>query len=122
MTQKIDFEEVIQKYKNFIFIVEGKKDSKALRDLGLNKVYKLNKVGTSLSQRIEDIINNINKKDVVCILTDLDKKGRHLYLIIQKEMQLRGIHLDSSFRDLLIRLNISHVEGLYSYVINHQID
>lgn len=120
MTQKIDFEEVIQKYKNFIFIVEGKKDSKALRYLGLNRVYELNEVGTSLSQRIENIIENIDKKDVVCILTDLDKKGRHLYLIIQKEMQSKGIHLDSSFRNLLLRLNISHIEGLYSYVMNHR--
>lgn len=119
MNISLSWQNIFSRYRNFVFIVEGKKDTAALNVLGFDRVYEIHQTGISIHERIEDIIRNIGKKDVVCILTDFDKKGKQLYFLIQREMQAYGIHLDSSLRNFLLRMNISHIEGLDSFVRNH---
>ena len=106
------------KRKNYLLIVEGDKDKKALEKIGLKNIFVINKTGVSLYSRIEEIKSMIGKKGKCVILTDFDKKGRKIYSIIKEELLKDGIKMDNSFRDLLIRQNISHVEGLATFLKN----
>jgi len=99
-----------------VIIVEGKKDVIALSKLGFEKVYAIHINGVSLRERVEQIAENVCKKDKVCILTDFDKKGKKLYLYIKPICQEFGMKLDSRLRGLLIKARISHVEGLDSFM------
>ena len=107
----------IEKYKNYAIIVEGKKDVNALKSYGFEKVYALHKTSVSLRERIEEISSLINKKEKVCILTDLDRKGRKLYKMVKPMLQEQGVKLDSSFRGLLIKSKISHIEGISKFMM-----
>ena len=67
-------------------------------------------------ERIEEIASNVLKKEKVCILTDLDKQGKKLYLLTKSILQELGVKIDSSFRGLLIKAKISHIEGLSNFL------
>ncbi|MCS7134795.1 MAG: toprim domain-containing protein [Candidatus Pacearchaeota archaeon] len=104
----------IQKTKkeNFFCIVEGKKDMQALRKIGfsIKNIFVLNN-GKSLQENIEKIIN-ITKGRKVCILTDLDERGRKLYKAIARELSKQGIKLENGLRLQMIKENLSHLEGI----------
>jgi 5S rRNA maturation endonuclease (ribonuclease M5) len=103
----------IEKYKDYVFIVEGKKDVRALSNLGFDRVFMVHVPGLSLGESVEKIVGWLEKKDRVCILTDFDKEGKILYLKIKGLLsEMKGVRLDSSLRGLLIKARVSHVEGL----------
>jgi len=106
----------VASYIDYVIIVEGKTDVIALQNLGFKKVYEIHITGVPIRQRLEDIAEMINKKDKVCILTDLDKKGKKLYMYAKPICQELGFKLDSSLRGLLIKAGISHIEGLDSFM------
>ncbi len=106
----------VEKYIEYIAIVEGKKDASALNSLGFQKVYTIHSTGIPLRERVEQIVSKIEKKDKVCILTDLDKRGKKLYMAIKPIFQELGVKLDSSLRGLLIKAGVSHIEGLSSFM------
>ena len=106
----------IEKYKDYVIIVEGKKDVNALRSFGFEKVYAIHSTGIPLRERVEQIMSCIDKKEKICILTDLDKKGKQLYLNIKPIFQELGAHLDSSLRGILIKSKISHIEGIHKFL------
>jgi len=84
--------------------------------LGFEKLYAIHQTGVPIRERIRFIVEELDKKDRVCILTDFDKKGKQLYLLIKQEMQTLGVRLDSSLRGILIKSQVSHIEGLYDFV------
>ena len=92
-------------------IIEGKKDSIALRDLGLNgEIIKLHG-GKNLYDFCDDIALRFDR---VILLLDWDKKGEQLNKTLS--MHLKG-HWEefSSFRErlkLLCQKEISHIEGI----------
>jgi 5S rRNA maturation endonuclease (ribonuclease M5) len=106
----------IARYMDYVIVVEGKKDVASLKGLGFEKVYAVHATGVPLRVRVEQIVGELEKRDKVCILTDFDKKGKHLYLLIKKEMSEMGVKLDSSLRGILIKAGISHIEGLYDFM------
>lgn len=106
----------IEKFKYYIIIVEGKKDVNALKSLNFEKVYAIHSIRVPLRERAEQIMIYVEKKEKVCILTDLDKRGRELYKELKPIFQELGANLDSSFRGLLIKARISHIEGLSSFM------
>jgi len=106
----------IEKYKDYVVVVEGKKDVASLKALGFEKVYAIHNTGVSLRERIEQIIEKLEKRDKVCILTDFDKKGKQLYFLLKKEFGELGVRLDSSLRGVLLKARVSHVEGLYAFM------
>jgi len=107
----------LEKYINYIIIVEGKKDITALKNLGFEKVYAIHSTSVPLRERVEQIVSqHIEKKDKVCILTDFDKKGKKLYLLIKPIFQELGVKLDSSLRGILLKSKISHIEGLDKFM------
>jgi 5S rRNA maturation endonuclease (ribonuclease M5) len=103
-------------YIEKVIIVEGKKDFSSLEALGFKKIFAINKVSTPLKERIRELSQQLDKKESICILTDLDKKGNQLYSLIKKLFQEQGIITDSSLRTLLKNAKISHIEGLYHYI------
>jgi len=106
----------IEKAKNYMIIVEGKKDAQSLRFLGFNKIFIINETGKSLYEKMEQIVNLCEKKDKVCILTDFDKKGKHLYLLLKSKLSETGVKMDNTLRGILLKERISHIEGLANFL------
>ena len=116
MKNKTQLQSDIEKFKECIIVVEGKKDVQTLKSLGFKKVYAIHSTGVPLRERVEQIMSLTKKKDIICILTDLDKKGKQLYISLKPIFQELGARLDSAFRGILIKARISHIEGIYSFM------
>ena len=101
----------IEQAKDYLIIVEGKKDKSALQELDFKNIFMINEAGKSLYEKIEQI-EQIAGKTKICILTDFDKKGKKLYLLLKKELSQRKVRLDNRLRASLLKLKISHIEGL----------
>jgi 5S rRNA maturation endonuclease (ribonuclease M5) len=108
----------IEKFKDYVVLVEGKNDVSALKNAGFDKVYEIHKTGVGLRERIEQIVAHIEdrKRQKVCILTDLDKKGKKLYMLIKPILIELGVKVDSTLRGLLLKAKLSHMEGFESFM------
>lgn len=103
----------LKKAKSCLIIVEGKKDKSALALLGFKNIFVINETGKSIYEKIEEIEQIAeNKKIKICILTDFDKKGKKLYLLLKSELSSRNVRLDNTFRGVLLKMKVSHIEGL----------
>lgn len=112
-------EKEIEKAKGNLIVVEGKKDKDALQQLGFTDIFVINETGKSLSETIEEIEGMAaQNKNKVCILTDFDKKGKSLYMTLKSKLSERGVKLDNSLRGMLLKMRISHIEGLSSFLEN----
>ncbi|MEM4397004.1 MAG: toprim domain-containing protein [Candidatus Woesearchaeota archaeon] len=102
---------------NFIIIVEGKKDKKALLDLGVNenKIFFLKKDIYSFSLEIS---KKLEKDDKVIILTDFDNEGIKLYKKIKEVLEKEHVKINNNLRERIKKLEIKHIEGLHSYIDN----
>ena len=109
--QNQEAEKEINKAKEMLIIVEGNKDRNTLLNLGFKNIFVINETGKSLFEKIEEIEQTAGKKKV-CILTDFDAKGKKLYLLLKDELSKRKVRLDNSFRQVLLKKNVSHIEGL----------
>jgi 5S rRNA maturation endonuclease (ribonuclease M5) len=105
----------IEKAKDYLIIVEGKKDKFALQRLGFKKIFVIHETGKSLGEKIEQI-QEIVGKDKVCILTDFDKKGKQMYFLLKSKLQEIGVRMDNTFRGFLLKQKISHIEGLDHFI------
>jgi Small primase-like proteins (Toprim domain) len=110
----------IEKAKKHLIIVEGKKDKVSLKDLGFEKIFVIHETGHSLAEKIEQIQQLLDKKDKACILTDFDKKGKQLYLLLKSKLQEIGVKMDNTLRGILLKEKISHIEGLSKYIGNQK--
>lgn len=108
----------LEQYKDYVILVEGKKDVSALKSAGFDKVFEIHKIGVGLRERIEQIADGIKdkKRTKVCILTDLDKPGKKLYSLIKPILQELGVKLDSNLRGILIKAKLSHMEGFEKFM------
>ncbi len=97
-------------------IVEGKKDEKALRELGVSgPIYHVPSGGRSPLNSLEDLSGH----DEVIILTDFDRNGEKLALFCKKQLQKLGFTVLSDLRDKLrsyVRKAVKDVEGVSSFV------
>ncbi len=109
----------IEKAKDLFIIVEGEKDKKSLEALGFKKIFVINETGKSLYEKIEEVENRAGKSKI-CILTDFDKKGKQLYLFLKAELSKRKVRLNNSFRQVLLKLNVTHIEGLANFIKNEK--
>ncbi|MCH7568694.1 MAG: toprim domain-containing protein [Nanoarchaeota archaeon] len=116
MKFNLNLKQDIEKYKDYVVVVEGKKDVASLKALGFDRVYAIHSTGVAIREKIEQIAHEVGKRDKVCILTDFDKKGKQLYMLLKKEFQEMGVRLDSSLRGVLLKAGVSHIEGLYQFM------
>ena len=115
---KIDLEKEFNKAKHLFLIVEGKNDKKSLLELSFKDIFVINESGKSIYEKIEEVEEQAGKRKI-CILTDFDKKGKKLYLLLKSELSKRKVRLDNSLRGMLLKQKISHIEGLSTFMKNH---
>ena len=116
MKFNLRLKEEIEKYFDYVVIVEGKKDAASLNALGFEKVYTIHSTGVPIKERVREIVGDADKKDKFCILTDFDKKGKQLYFLLKREFQELGAKLDSNLRGILLKAGVSHIEGFYEFM------
>jgi len=116
-------EQEVQNVKNFILllnsqvdsvvIVEGKRDSAALKKLGFSgKVLELHKFGGMIK-----FVDSVAKYQRLIILLDGDRKGRYLTGKIIEQLQ-RRTKVDLSFKRKLVSITkgkIRFIEQLVCY-------
>ena len=95
----------LEKAKGYLIIVEGKKDKSALQKLGFQKIFVIHETGKSLGEKIEQI-QELTEKNKVCILTDFDKKGKKMYLLLKSRLQEIGVRMDNTLRGFLLKQKI----------------
>jgi 5S rRNA maturation endonuclease (ribonuclease M5) len=129
MKRKIEQEDildVLEELRGNILIVEGKKDEKALRSLGMDSgcsrlkprestfILKINsqpiaKVATDVVSMAEK-----HKNREIIVLTDFDRTGRKMAAKIRLILQSRKIHANSRIRRDVMNLGIQRVEEMAS--------
>ncbi|MFH1505901.1 MAG: toprim domain-containing protein [archaeon] len=113
-----DVEEILaelEKAKNKLIIVEGKKDIAALRSFGVDNVIQLYK--DPIYKIVEKVVETGRE---VLILTDLDKEGKKLFGKLNKELQRRGVKVDNHLRELLFKTGLKEIEGLDTFIQNRE--
>ncbi|MBI2651256.1 toprim domain-containing protein [Candidatus Woesearchaeota archaeon] len=107
-----EFLDIIEKIKQSkaVVIVEGKKDKKALNNLGISNIIELSK--KPLFQIVEEIAKS-NKECI--ILTDSDKKGKEIYGKLNSSLQNLGVKINNNLREFLFKnTKLRQVEALHS--------
>jgi len=90
-------------------IVEGLKDRRALRSLGVKHII-------TLKKPLFQVIEELDVKEVL-ILTDFDKEGKRLYRKLCRECTRWGIKIDNQLRNFLLKETpLVHIEGLPKYL------
>ena len=93
---------------NLLVIVEGKKDQKALQELGVEKVMTLD--------THHKLVEKVTEKEVV-LLVDLDKEGKKLYGKLKDIFSRRGVKVNDKLRHYLFKnTTLRQIEGLTRYV------
>jgi len=93
---------------NLLVIVEGKKDRKALQELGVEKVMTLD--------THHKLVEKVTEKEVV-LLVDLDKEGKKLYGKLKDIFSRRGVKVNDKLRHYLFKnTTLRQIEGLTRYV------
>ena len=92
---------------NKLIIVEGKKDKRALEQLGIHDILTLNKPLFAVVESVAALT-----KECI-ILSDLDKEGRKIYSILKEGLQRNGVKVDNKFREFLFRkTKIKQIEAI----------
>ena len=99
----------IEKEKDALVIVEGKKDSLALKKLGFERILTLK------GEPLYKIAEQVSEKRVL-VLTDLDVEGKKIYAAIVCQLRTRGVRVDDTLRNLLFKTKLRQIEGLFNYL------
>jgi 5S rRNA maturation endonuclease (ribonuclease M5) len=87
-----NIEEEVGKVNNFLAIVEGKKDRKALEQFGFKRILEIS------FKKPEDIIEEIKNEKSVFIMTDFDEEGEKKLSQLTTFLTKYGIKADTSLR------------------------
>lgn len=101
-------EKAIKELYEDLVIVEGKKDKKALKSLGLKDIIAIN--GMPLYEVAEIALRA--KKEIV-ILTDFDRKGREIERQLKTLLQRQGKIPNSKLRWKVMSLGKNKIEDLW---------
>ena len=100
----------IEKYLDYLVVVEGKRDKAALERLGFKNIFILNSDGKSMGEKIEEIEKEAKNREI-SILTDFDVKGRKLFEKLNSELSQRNVKLDRKLRSRL-KKEVTFIEDL----------
>ena len=110
---ELALDELVEENISVPVIVEGIKDQRALRTIGLTGIIIIINQGISLSDFADDVVKHYNK---VIILSDWDRRGGSLCRRL-KELFEGRIDVDIQFRQRLSKYAmIKKVEGLPSWL------
>ncbi len=85
------FSTIDKQYEDLLIVVEGKRDEKVLRELGVKARIVKTQSGKPRLEYIEEIVLAGGKEGRVLILTDFDPMGVILCRFIERELELRKI-------------------------------
>lgn len=108
--------ELIRHSSELPIIVEGQKDEKALRDLGVEGIIVRLNVGDSVFKTCEDLSRTHRK---VILLTDWDRRGGHLAKLLREGLEANGVQYDDEIRAklaVLTKKDIKDVESLAKHM------
>ena len=104
--------ELVHLSDTMAIIVEGRKDERALRELGVKgEIVRLNK-GESIFGTCERLSRDHKK---VILMTDWDRKGGHLGKLLKDGLEANGVQYDGNIRArlaVLTKKDIKDVENL----------
>jgi len=87
--------EIIQnldsKYENLVIVVEGNRDVRVLRNLGVKATIIKTQSKLPRYRMIEQIVEKAGQKGKVLVLTDFDLEGKELSSYIEKALEATGI-------------------------------
>lgn len=89
------------KYENLFIVVEGKRDARVLRNLGVKSPIIKTQSRLSRIDMAEKIATKAGKKGQVLILTDFDKEGKDICKFIEKELELSGVKVLKRVRRMI---------------------
>lgn len=114
--EKILDEIRIRSKKGTPIIVEGKKDERALREIGMEgPIFKIPKRGKTLLNSLEDL----SDYDEMIVLTDFDRSGEKLSRSCEKHLKKLGTRVIGDLRDKLkryLRKAVKDIEGIDSFL------
>lgn len=114
-------EEFIQKVRielakvidnNLLVVVEGIKDERSLKNLGVKRIM-------VLKGPLFSVVEKFSVEKEVVLLTDLDEEGRKLFSVLKRDAQKFGVKVNEDLRRSLFKTDVRHIEGLDSYLRNH---
>ncbi|MBI4020427.1 MAG: hypothetical protein HY367_03780 [Candidatus Aenigmarchaeota archaeon] len=103
----VGFARLIDELKETTAIVEGVRDERALKTLGINKIVRIS--GKPLVTVVEQIACSGEPSKVV-ILTDFDRKGRAIAARLRALLELRRIPVDMRLRNMLMQYGKGRIE------------
>jgi 5S rRNA maturation endonuclease (ribonuclease M5) len=126
-----DIEKVLDELKDKTIIVEGKKDAKALKRLGIENVIPINsrpliniveglesgRAAGSSKTGLSFRKNRKSSKEIV-ILTDFDRQGRKLNSRLLSLLQSRRIQANSRLRHMMRGLGKTRIEDFAGFGLN----
>ncbi len=98
-------EKILRDLEDKVVVVEGKRDEKALKSLGVKNIIAIN--GRPL-YRVAEIASESEKE--IVILTDFDKEGRAIEKRLKNLLQARGKHPNSKLRWKVMNLGKNKIE------------
>lgn len=112
--QKVrDFILLLNSQKNSVVIVEGKRDSEALKKLGFSgTIFELHRFGGMIK-----FVDSVAKYEKLIVLLDGDRKGKYLTGKIIEQLQHRT-NVDLTFKKRLVSITkgkIRFIEQLVCY-------
>lgn len=109
-------EELDQRSASEPIIVEGPRDVKAMRMLGITGIVRSINIGNSL---INFCASLASEHDRFIILTDWDRKGGHIAQLLRKGFEAADAKYDENLRRKIASLtkkDLKDIEGLPAYI------
>jgi 5S rRNA maturation endonuclease (ribonuclease M5) len=95
------------KNPDWVILVEGKRDLKALRMFGVENVVDMK------GRKYHDIAEELSESYTgVVLLMDFDPEGETIFRKLSKVLELYGLKIDTSFREKLRGTGIKFVEEI----------
>lgn len=98
-----------------VVVVEGERDRRALRRLGLNGTVALVHRGAPLSGTAQGLVGSGRR---VIVLTDWDREGGQIARRLKEFLEAESVGFDLEYRRRFARVlrgELVHVEGLYGW-------
>ncbi|MGY5876677.1 MAG: hypothetical protein RTU30_13095 [Candidatus Thorarchaeota archaeon] len=110
------FKDIDQKYPKLLIIVEGIRDEKVLRDLGVEAQILRTQSGLARPELAEKVLNEAGSDREVLILTDFDEEGKEIHNFLKTELELHRIKVLNRVR-LAIRRNMPGLKCIEELVV-----
>ena len=86
------------KYNSPIVVVEGKRDERVLRNLGLNSLIIRTQTRRTREALVRAIVELAREGHSILLLTDFDREGRELEQFLMRELKLNKVNILQGLR------------------------